>query len=88
MHFVTYLVIKRWGLNVLQSANHMDHPCTFHTSLRLNMLKSANHINHLCTFKTIETKFKILVNYNTFLAGPTLRISVPCSSSKKCAFRP
>ncbi|MFS7922113.1 hypothetical protein Hanom_Chr03g00244921 [Helianthus anomalus] len=29
LHFVTHLVTKSWGLNVLQSANHKDHPCTF-----------------------------------------------------------
>ncbi|MFS7990030.1 hypothetical protein Hanom_Chr11g01053991 [Helianthus anomalus] len=43
MHFVTHLVTRRWGLNALQRANHMDHPCTFGKSWGLNMLQSANH---------------------------------------------
>ncbi|MFS7923189.1 hypothetical protein Hanom_Chr03g00257751 [Helianthus anomalus] len=29
MHFVTHLVTRRWGLNALESENHMDHSCTF-----------------------------------------------------------
>ncbi|MFS8015048.1 hypothetical protein Hanom_Chr15g01351801 [Helianthus anomalus] len=51
MHFVTHLVTKCWGLNVLQSANHRDHPCTCGKSWGLNTLQSANHRNHSCTFK-------------------------------------
>ncbi|MFS7894724.1 hypothetical protein Hanom_Chr00s001954g01690271 [Helianthus anomalus] len=46
MHFVTHLVTKRWGLNVLQSTNHRDHPCTFGKSWGLNTLRSANHRDH------------------------------------------
>ncbi|MFS7901556.1 hypothetical protein Hanom_Chr01g00001061 [Helianthus anomalus] len=41
MHFVTHLVTKHWGLNVLQSTNDRDHPCTFGKSWGLNTLQSA-----------------------------------------------
>ncbi|MFS7972616.1 hypothetical protein Hanom_Chr09g00846911 [Helianthus anomalus] len=50
MHFVTHLVTKSWGLNVLQSANHKDYPCTFDKSWGLNVLQSANHKDYPCTF--------------------------------------
>ncbi|MFS7951648.1 hypothetical protein Hanom_Chr07g00597581 [Helianthus anomalus] len=63
MHFVTHLVTKYWGLNVLQSANHRDHSCTFGKSWGLNTLQSAYHKNHLCTFEKLGAKSKILVNH-------------------------
>ncbi|MFS7943429.1 hypothetical protein Hanom_Chr06g00500201 [Helianthus anomalus] len=53
MHFVTHLVTERWGLNVLQSANHRDHLCTFGKSWGLNTLRSANHKEHPCTFEIV-----------------------------------
>ncbi|MFS7940205.1 hypothetical protein Hanom_Chr05g00461601 [Helianthus anomalus] len=51
MYLVTHLVPKHWGLKVLQSANHRDHPCTWQ-KLGLNMLQRANHRNRTCTFKS------------------------------------
>ncbi|MFS8006488.1 hypothetical protein Hanom_Chr14g01249731 [Helianthus anomalus] len=50
-------------LNLLQSANHRDHPCTFGKSLGLNALRSANHRDHQCTFGKLGTKSKTLLNH-------------------------
>ncbi|MFS7954973.1 hypothetical protein Hanom_Chr07g00636991 [Helianthus anomalus] len=50
------------GLNVLQSANHKDHPFIFGKRLGLNALQRANNRDHQYTFRKLETKSKILVN--------------------------
>ncbi|MFS8020558.1 hypothetical protein Hanom_Chr16g01416941 [Helianthus anomalus] len=63
MHLVTHLIIKCWGVNALQTANHRDHLCTFGKSWGLNTLRSANHKDHPSTFETVGTESKILVNH-------------------------
>ncbi|MFS7994700.1 hypothetical protein Hanom_Chr12g01109141 [Helianthus anomalus] len=45
-----------YGLNVLQSANYRDHPCTFGKSWGPNTLQSANYRDHVCIFGKLGTK--------------------------------